>query len=126
MLERCRGRENGCRVKSYSDQAGHVRNITWQDITIEDTSQCLSVNANYKPPPKHPTAFIDVSDLVFRNVQGTRCFKPPEFVCPKEAPCHNIVLDNVVLSGKEKDFKMTCEYADGTSSGKIAPKSCLH
>ena len=43
--------ENGCRVKTYSEQAGHVRNITWADITVKDTGSCVTVNANYKPLP---------------------------------------------------------------------------
>lgn len=43
--------ENGCRVKSYSEYAGYVRNITWEDIVVKDTGSCITVNANYKPLP---------------------------------------------------------------------------
>ena len=35
-------------------EAGFVTNITWQDIKIRETGSCISVNANYKPPPKNP------------------------------------------------------------------------
>jgi polygalacturonase len=65
------GQENGCRVKTYSDKAGRVRNITWDDIVIKKTGDCVTVNANYKPTPPHPTNFIDVQDLTFRNIVGT-------------------------------------------------------
>eukprot|EP01046_Picozoa_sp_COSAG06_P030179 COSAG06_NODE_2851_length_6178_cov_79.594552_5_plen_156_part_00 len=65
------GQENGCRVKTYSDKAGRVRNITWDNIVIKKTGDCVTVNANYKPTPTHPTNFIDVQDLTFRNIVGT-------------------------------------------------------
>ena len=122
-----KSQENGCRVKTYSDKIGYVRNITWQDITIEDTDGCLTVNANYHPPPPHPTAFINVSELFFRNVRGTGCRSPPEFVCPEDSPCRDIKLSNVELYGepKAKDFHMNCQNAYGTASGDIQPRSCL-
>ena len=57
--------------------------------------------------PPHPTDFIDVSGLTFTDIVGKNCARPPEFVCPKQAPCKGITLDNVKLSGKG-DFKMNC------------------
>ena len=121
-----KNQECGCRVKSYSSKKGHVRNITWDGITMEGTASCVRVNANYKPTPPHPTNFINVSDLFFKNIKGTNCGSDPHFVCPSQSPCRNIVLDNVKLSGKGgKDLKMTCLHAFGTASGENKPKSCL-
>ena len=51
---------------------------------------------------------------------------PPEFVCPEQAPCKGITLDNVKLSGKDsKHFKMNCLNADGTAADGVVPTSCL-
>ena len=90
------------------------------------TSACLQVDANYKPPPPHPTAFVNVTDLYFRDVTGTDCGKPPEVVCPKQSPCRNVQLDNVNLSGEHgKPFAMQCSNAFGGSEGTVNPPSCL-
>ena len=122
-----RKQECGCRVKTYSESAGHVRNITWRGITIDDTGDCVTVNANYKPVPKDPKHFIDVSGLTFADIVGTNCKRPPEFVCPEQAPCTGITLDSVKLSGiKGKgDFKMDCLHAEGTAADGVVPDSCL-
>lgn len=121
-----KNQQNGCRVKTYSNQAGHVHNVTWQDIKMEGVDQCLTVNANYKPAPKHPTDFIDVKGLTFRNVEGTDCRKEPEFLCPEEAPCRDILIEDVQLKGgKTKSFDMDCEHAYGKDAGTVKPKSCL-
>ena len=73
---------------------------------------------------KDPKYFINVSNLVFKNIVGTGCADDPEFSCPAQAPCEGITLDNVKLSGKSGDLKMTCENAHGTAKGTV-PKSCL-
>ena len=101
-----------------------VTNITWDMITIEDTGDCLTVNANYKPLPKHPKHFIKVSNLNFRNINGTGCKNPPEFICPEQSPCHMITLDNVHLDGEKKE-KMDCQNAFGTAKDGVEPVSCL-
>eukprot|EP01047_Picozoa_sp_COSAG01_P011840 COSAG01_NODE_523_length_15948_cov_161.993690_6_plen_443_part_00 len=121
-----RKQECGCRVKTYSKSAGYVHNITWRGITIEDTGDCVTVNANYKPLPPNPTNFIDVRGLTFKDIVGKDCANPPEFVCPEQAPCKGITLDNVKLSGKDsKHFKMNCLNADGTAADGVVPTSCL-
>ena len=124
--------ECGCRVKTYSQGPGHVRNITWQDNKMTDTGGCVTIDANYKPPPKHPTNYITVSDLKLINVKGTGCKDSPNFICPKQSPCTGIVLEDVVLLGAPKHSKgdhwtgvMDCSYAEGTASGQVKPSSCL-
>lgn len=97
-----------------------MTNITWDTITIEDTGSCITVNANYKPLPKHPKHFINVSNLNFRNIKGTGCKDPPQFECPAQSPCQKITLDNVHLNGD----KMDCQNAFG-SAEDVEPKSCL-
>eukprot|EP00928_Gymnodinium_smaydae_P026412 TRINITY_DN20757_c0_g1_i1.p1 TRINITY_DN20757_c0_g1~~TRINITY_DN20757_c0_g1_i1.p1 ORF type:complete len:346 (-),score=34.69 TRINITY_DN20757_c0_g1_i1:145-1182(-) len=111
----------GCRVKTYSSKPGHVRNITWADIRMQDTSACLTVNANYKPLPPHPTSFIEVSQLTFRNIKGSRCGQPPQFICPAQSPCREVSLSDISLDGG----KMSCANAYGVASGKVVPHSCL-
>lgn len=116
----------GCRVKSYSGSGpGHVKNVSWVDITMTNTSSCLQVDANYHPAPPHAKYFVNVSDLLFKNVQGTGCGEPPEFSCPSQAPCTGIVLDDVQLGGKSRDFKMKCENAHGKATYNTVPQSCL-
>lgn len=112
--------EAGCRVKTYSESAGFVKNITWQGITIKDTGDCITVNANYRPPPPHPTNWIDVSDLTFQDISGSGCKNGPSFVCPDKAPCSGITLENVHVDGG----KMDCEHASGVAKD-VDPKSCL-
>mmetsp|Transcript_23138 Transcript_23138/g.60463 ORF Transcript_23138/g.60463 Transcript_23138/m.60463 type:complete len:414 (-) Transcript_23138:179-1420(-) len=112
--------ENGCRVKTYSDSPGFVKNITWQDITIKNTGSCISVNANYRPPPPNPTNFIAVSELLFEKIDGSGCGSGPQFVCPDQSPCRDISLHDVHLDGG----KMDCEHAYGKADD-VDPDSCL-
>ncbi len=120
--------DNGIRLKTYSDQPGYVRNITWRDIHMKDTKNCITINANYKPPPPNPTAWINVSDLNIFNVVGLNCENDPEFICPSELPCTDIALENIQLYGSNNEqstLHMDCEHAHGVASGTIIPKSCL-
>ena len=55
------GKQAGCRIKSYSNQPGFVKNISWEDITTTSTDKCITVNDEYKPTPKGAKAFIKVS-----------------------------------------------------------------
>ena len=115
--------ENGCRAKSYSstDGAGFIRNITWSDIQMSGTDKCITVNANYKPPPKQHKHYVKVSDLRFSDISGSGCGTTAEFVCPESSPCEGIKLDNVQLDGPSMD----CEFAHGETTGKVKPASCL-
>ena len=88
---------------------------------MSGTGKCVTVNANYHPPPPHPTDFIDVRQLVFRNIKGTGCKASAEFICPEQSPCQNITLDNVHVDGG----KMTCEHAFGTAVDGVDPTPCL-
>eukprot|EP00039_Didymoeca_costata_P023956 m.8811 g.8811 ORF g.8811 m.8811 type:complete len:400 (-) comp3960_c0_seq1:159-1358(-) len=114
--------ENGCRVKTYSstEGSGHVRNITWENIEMVDSGDCITVNANYKAPPKDPKYFINVSDLTFKNVKGSGCKSAASFICPSEAPCTGITLDHVDV----EPGGMDCKNAHGKASD-TTPKSCL-
>ena len=123
--------EAGCRVKTYTSTKGNgtVSNITWENIVLTDVDSCITVNANYKPAPKGAKFAVAVSDLVFRNIQGTGCgskSKPPaEFVCPKGSPCTGILLNNIDVVGPSTS--MVCENAFGsTAEGRaVIPASCL-
>ena len=115
--------ECGCRVKSYSNAAGYVRNITWENITMDGTAACVTVNANYKPPPADPKHWINVSDLTFKNIRGTRCREPPSFDCPAASPCTEISLEDIDIQGGGN--AMQCAHAQGQASGNVVPPSCL-
>jgi polygalacturonase len=119
--------ENGCRVKSYSESPGHVKNITWSDIRMFNTSSCITVDANYHKPPKDAKNWINVSELSFVNVVGTNCKNPPSFVCPAQSPCVAILLDNVdvAVNGHSSKNAMQCEHATGAARNTVEPASCL-
>jgi hypothetical protein len=110
----------GCRIKSYSQGTGFVTNITWADIRMTETYDCVTVNAQYKPTPKGATKFIKVSDIHLRNVMGTGCGTDAEFICPEQSPCTEVVLENVHTSGGKA---MRCQDAFGTSDNSM--QSCL-
>ena len=113
--------QNGCRIKSYSDEEGYVRNITWTGIKMERTSACITVNAQYKPTPKGATHFISVSDIHFNDITGSGCKTEAEFLCPAQSPCTGIELSNVDVSGGKA---MNCENAFGHATG-TSIASCL-
>lgn len=110
-----------CRAKSFSDKPGFIKNITWQHIVINKASHCLQVNANYHPPPPKPVAWINVSNLVFEDIQATGCDLTAEFICPEDVPCSALSLNDVHL---EPAKAMDCQFAHGTASD-VSPPACF-
>lgn len=112
---------SACRIKTFSDGPGYVKNITWQDITITNTQNCIKVYnyvKSHHPPNKNN---VEVSDIKFINVKSSTCQREDAvFTCPPKAPCKGIKLDHVQVSGGPG---MVCENAFGSSTHSI--KSCL-
>jgi len=114
------GQENGCRIKTYSNEPGHVRNITWEKITMHQTAKCITVNAEYKPTPPGAKNFIEVSDVRLIDVEGDGCKIDAEFICPSQAPCKDVYLNDVHVAGGSN---MKCSNAYGKAVDSIT--SCL-
>jgi hypothetical protein len=128
----------GCRVKTYptNDEGGggYIRNITFTDVVMDNTHDCIYVNGYYnKNAPANPKHFVNVSGLTFSKLRGSNCGRNPAyFVCQPETPCTDIVLDDLMLTVGEgnRKYPMQCENAVESSTGStngtvILPSSCL-
>uniref|UniRef100_A0A6B2LAA7 Polygalacturonase n=1 Tax=Arcella intermedia TaxID=1963864 RepID=A0A6B2LAA7_9EUKA len=109
-------------VKTYNEDVGFVKNITWKDLVMYNTDHCVNINTNYKTTGNPPQLLISGLNLV--NIVGDKCAYPAHFVCQMEKPCMDISLVNVDLLKNAKEKTMLCEYAHGTAHS-VQPSSCL-
>jgi len=112
----------GCVVKTYNQDIGKIHNITWQDITITNTTRCLYVNTNYHNSTATPQ--IQITNLNYIDITGSSCREPADFICQDKLPCTGIKLENVDIAKDAKVPTMTCTAAHGTAVN-VKPASCL-
>lgn len=90
----------------------------------------------YKAAPPNAKYFVNVSNLLFKNVVGKGCKESggglATFVCPHQAPCSGIEIDNLNLQGGASTNAagagsggMVCTNAYGFAKDGSIPASCL-
>jgi polygalacturonase len=119
------GGMSGCNIKTYNNQPGFVKNITYDNIKMDSTGVCIHINTNYKTvSTKKPEASIVVSDIHYSGITGVGCTYPAEIDCQSATPCTGITMQNVNVAQGAKHSTMECQYAHGTASN-VSPPSCL-
>lgn len=65
--------EAGAQIKTYPNNLGYVTNVTYEDFKLYEVDYPMSVNLFWCPHTKCPDASgtLTVSDVTFRNFQGT-------------------------------------------------------
>ena len=114
--------ENGPRIKSCRGRGGMVKNITYENISINDVSEGIQITQYYDNIQTGiPPIF---KDFYISNLTGTvkSGGKAGEFDCLPESPCHDFILMNIDIKNYKESFE--CEYAYGNATN-VEPKSCL-
>lgn len=133
------GTTNGVRMKSWQGGKGYAKDVTFEDITMEevqnpiiiDQNYCTSVDpANPKPCEKQTSA-VEFSNIRFKNIRGTSATKEAiKLDCSDTVPCRDILLQDVELTlrgHKHKHASATsvCNNAKLAESGtNVDPKTC--
>mmetsp|Transcript_4097 Transcript_4097/g.7914 ORF Transcript_4097/g.7914 Transcript_4097/m.7914 type:complete len:412 (+) Transcript_4097:67-1302(+) len=118
----------GLRIKSYPNGTGSVYDIVYKDIVLEGVYLPLQLLSRYCPwPSKCPpdTTGVHFSRITFVNIRGSgRRGIVGNFNCTAVAPCTNIVLSNVQLTGPNLEpGNLHCAFAN-LSISDSTPGSC--
>ncbi|TVU23207.1 hypothetical protein EJB05_30174 [Eragrostis curvula] len=72
------GTTNGVRIKTYQGGSGYAKDITFQNMITENVMNPIVINQNYcdkAKPCKASGSTVEVSNVVFKNIRGTRITK---------------------------------------------------
>lgn len=121
----------GVRIKSYPNSSGLVSHITYRDIVLDSVYLPLQLLGHYCPwPCKTPdgSTSVQFSNITFQNIRGSGKQRDVVgiFSCSPLAPCQDISLVNVTLSGTNarSPGKILCENVPSVSFEQSDPSAC--
>ncbi|CAL2265771.1 unnamed protein product [Prunus armeniaca] len=126
-----KGTTNGVRIKTWEGGSGYARKITFEGITFEDTKNPIIIDQHYFD--KRPSSATDisksvqVSDVTYRNINGTCTDEKAITLACAGGGCTNIVMNNVSIKSDlpNKRSYAYCDNAHGTSSFSLPSVPCL-
>ncbi|KAK3145729.1 hypothetical protein QOZ80_3BG0256630 [Eleusine coracana subsp. coracana] len=124
------GTTNGARIKTYQGGSGYAKDITFQNIIMDNVKNPIIVDQNYcdkAKPCKAQGSAVEVSNVVFKNIRGTTITKEAiKLTCSKNVPCHDITLQNIDLKmeGGKGAAESICQNAKWRKSGTVLPQPC--
>ncbi|GAB2265586.1 hypothetical protein Dimus_000625 [Dionaea muscipula] len=96
-----RNSDNGLRIKTWQGGSGSVSDITFDDIQMDNTSNCIIIDQYYclSKACRNQTSAVYLSGVSFSNIKGTYNVKTPpiHFACSDSVPCTNITMSEVEL-----------------------------
>ena len=106
----------GCVVKTENvtnDPSSFVRDVLWEDISIDGSRDsqcgCVGVSSLYQEGSFHGEFTVDISNITWRRVRGTRCNLPGQLWCPASQPCRDLSFVDVHTSaGASYNFSCQC------------------
>ena len=80
--------DNGCRLKTHAATSGRglVRNITWSNVQMKNTGNCVTVTADDKSSAQNDDDDVKISDLTFEHITGHDYEDGTEFLCKDSMP----------------------------------------
>jgi len=116
--------EAGAQIKTYPNNLGYIRNITYENFKLVAVDYPMSVNLFWCPHTKCPdaTGTLTVTDVTFRNFQGTENGNSRPTVlldCISGHKCTNINFVNVAVTasnGAATHDQITNACGSGRSS----------
>jgi polygalacturonase len=113
------------RIKSCRGRGGSVRNITFQDLVLEDMPMGLAITMHYCDGENMGRTDVTTphfEHISYRRIKGDS-LTAGGFVCLRESPCRGLVMEDVMLESKIGGF--VCERAFGEAIGTVTPDACF-
>jgi polygalacturonase len=124
------GTTNGVRIKTWQGGSGYAKDITFQNIIMDNVQNPIIIDQNYcdsaKPCKKQESA-VEISNVVFKNIRGTTISKNAiNLSCSNPTSCTDIVLENIELKmeGNKGETESTCQNAKWRKAGTVIPQPC--
>ncbi|KVH99827.1 Endosialidase, N-terminal extension domain-containing protein [Cynara cardunculus var. scolymus] len=132
-IKRCNftGTQNGARIKTWQGGSGYARDITFENIGLDNVFNPIIIDQHYCPDRNNcPTesAAVNVSNISYKFFQGTSSSRIAiNFNCSDKIPCSGISLDriNIVSSTNRDKTAAYCNNAYGTISSTKPSVTCL-
>ncbi|XP_076932848.1 putative polygalacturonase At1g80170 [Bidens hawaiensis] len=121
--------ENGLRIKTWQGGSGFVRNVTFEDVWMQNVSNPIIIDQYYcdstKPCP-NKTCAVNVENISFVNIKGTSATKEAIiFACSDASPCEGVYLEDVeIVSAYGGVTTSFCWEVKGSTSGYVYPPVC--
>ncbi|KAK4428027.1 putative polygalacturonase [Sesamum alatum] len=124
------GTKNGVRIKTWQGGSGFARNITFENIWMQNVSNPVVIDQYYCDSPEpcgNQTSAVGIDSVYFRNIRGTSATEEAmTFACSDSYPCKRLYLENIDLTPSSGiAAKSFCWKAYGTSAGLVYPPSCI-
>ncbi|CAK5265543.1 unnamed protein product [Mycena citricolor] len=100
----------GVMIKSYPNNIGFVKNITYENFTFVGSSYPLYISAFWAGNGRD-TGKLEISDVHYSGMQGTGSSRYPGVVadCNAGAHCTNITYSDISINGTKSDrFTNAC------------------
>lgn len=105
--------------------SGYARNITYEDIKLFGVKNPVIIDQQYDALQGESNA-VKVSDVTFRNIEGTANDKEAIDLNCDRIGCTNIVLENIKITGLDgKKISASCNHVQGSSSSCTPNVPCL-
>jgi len=120
--------EAGPQIKTYPNNLGYVRNITYEDFTLSNVAYPIALNLYWCPHTKCPdaTGTLTVSDVTYRNIAGTESgnSRPAVLIdCIPNHKCTNINFQSVSI--KASNGATTHDtFTNACGSGRSGLPAC--
>ncbi|GER27564.1 pectin lyase-like superfamily protein [Striga asiatica] len=121
---------NGLRIKTWQGGNGHVTNVKYQNVVMEEVSNPIIIDQFYCDSPKsckNQTSALEISNIVYRDITGTSTTKRAiTFSCSDTVPCTGILLKDIDLQGTNGSVETYCHSVYGYERGLVQPSAdCL-
>ncbi|CAK9325049.1 unnamed protein product [Citrullus colocynthis] len=122
--------QNGVRIKTWQGGYGYARNITFEKIILKNAKNPIIIDQYYTSfaySRKNKGMAIKVSDVTYREINGTSANEDAVTLNCSQARCTNIILDHVSIktTNSEKEAKTFCQNVEGESSFVVPSVPCL-
>ncbi|KAL5067813.1 hypothetical protein RYX36_018700, partial [Vicia faba] len=120
------GTTNGARIKTWAGGSGYAKKIIYEDIKLFGVKNPVIIDQQYNPYLGGESEAVKVSDVIFRNIEGTSNDEEAiELNCDRIG-CTNIVLENIKITGLDgKKISASCKYVQGSCSSCTPNVPCL-
>jgi polygalacturonase len=124
------GTTNGARIKTWQGGSGYAKDITFQNIIMDNVQNPIIIDQNYcdsAKPCKDQQSAVEISNVVFKDIRGTTISKDAiKLSCSNDASCSDIMLENIDLKmeGGKGDTQSTCQNAKWRKAGTVIPQPC--
>ncbi|CDP20789.1 unnamed protein product [Coffea canephora] len=127
------GTQNGIRIKTWPGGSGYARNISFEDITLQDVENPIIIDQFYckgefKYEDKPSPSAVQVSHVTYQGVNGSSSSeKAIQLFCSESKGCTDIKMQQINITSaipRAKTYAI-CKNAYGESSSTSPLVPCL-